>query len=284
MTTERKLEQKVRSIETADGDGVKIRRIGGQAMQQRMDPFLMLDEFNSDQSADYMGGFPSHPHRGFETITYMKAGKMRHRDHMGNEGVIGPGDVQWMTAARGVIHSETPEQLDGLMQGFQIWLNLPGAEKMKPAAYHDFSADELARATSDRDSEIAVIAGSVDVSFGAEPLQHLTGPLPAMTTKPHLIEIELAAEETVELSFNPEEPAFVYVFEGATTGLKQWEMGLYSAGNLLKLNSTADGATLLVLSGRPIKEPIAQYGPFVMNSRAELEQAVSDYRSGVLTN
>ena len=284
MTTERKLEQKVRSIETADGDGVKIRRIGGKAMQQRMDPFLMLDEFNSDKSADYMGGFPSHPHRGFETITYMKAGKMRHRDHMGNEGVIGPGDVQWMTAARGVIHSETPEQLDGLMQGFQIWLNLPSTEKMKPAAYHDFKAEQLARAEFGAGSEIAVIAGEVALHSGSDEALQLTGPLPAMTTKPHLIELELAAEEEVELRFNVEEPAFVYVFEGATTGLKQWEMGLYSAGDTLTLATSKEGATLLVLSGKPIQEPIAQYGPFVMNTRAELEQAMSDYRLGTLTH
>jgi hypothetical protein len=252
-------------------------------MQQHLNPFLMVDEINSDDAADYIGGFPSHPHRGFETITYMKGGRMRHRDHMGNEGVIGPGDVQWMTAARGVIHSETPEQDNGLLHGFQLWLNLPSSEKMKPAAYHEFSHQDIPALELANGGSIKVVAGDIGVS-DREVTSTIQGALPEFSTQPVLLDVMLVPHEFISLNFNSEYGAQVYVYEGSTTVLKQSEMGLYSPGEVLELESTEAGAAMLVLSGRPINEPIAQYGPFVMNTQEELEQAFKDYQNGTLAS
>lgn len=279
----RTLERKVRALATQDGDGVKIKRVGGRMMQQHLNPFLMVDEINSDDAADYIGGFPSHPHRGFETITYMKAGRMRHRDHMGNEGVIGPGDVQWMTAARGVIHSETPEQEDGLLHGFQLWLNLPSSEKMKPAAYHEFSHQDIPAVELANGGSIKVVAGDIGVSH-REATSTIQGALPEFSTQPVFLDVMLAPHERVSLNFNSEYRAQVYVYDGNTTVLKQSEMGLFSPGEVLELESTETGAGMLVLSGRPINEPIAQYGPFVMNTQEELQQAFMDYQNGTLAS
>ena len=262
-----------------DGDGVKIRRLAGEHLFSALDPYLMLDEIRSDDAADYIGGFPQHPHRGFETITYMKAGRMRHRDHMGNEGLVGPGDVQWMTAGAGVLHSEMPEQEQGLLHGFQIWLNLPAAEKMKPAAYRDIASKQIPELELSGGGLVRVIAGDV-VADGHQ----LAGAMPALSTEPLLMDVQLGAQELVELSFEAENSALVYPYRGGSDALQQGQMGIYSAGDRLRLRAGPAGADMLLLSGRPIVEPIAQYGPFVMNSQEELEQALHDYRSGRLVH
>jgi redox-sensitive bicupin YhaK (pirin superfamily) len=270
----RKLIQVLPAQATQDGDGVKIHRLAGRRLNQVLNPFLMIDEINSDDAADYIGGFPEHPHRGFETITYMKAGRMRHRDHMGNEGVIGVGDVQWMTAGAGVLHSEMPEQQHGLMYGFQIWLNLPAAEKMKPAAYQEIVSADITEQQLPGGGLVRVIAGKVNLDQ-----QLLQGPLPDISTQPVFMDVKLAAHETVELSFNKENTAMVYVYNGTTDAITSRQLGVYATGNTLRLEAGASGADLLVLSGRPINEPLVQYGPFVMNTTEEIERAITDFQN-----
>ena len=273
----RKLLQVIDAQKASDGDGVKIHRLAGHRLHSVLDPYLMIDEINSDDAADYIGGFPEHPHRGFETITYMKAGRMRHRDHMGNEGVVAAGGVQWMTAGAGVLHSEMPEQEQGLLHGFQVWLTLPAAEKMKPAAYRDFSAAQIPQQPLEGGGSARVIAGAVAIN--GQPVQ---GAMPVLTTEPVLMDVLLAANQTVELSFNAAHPALVYVYRGASDLLQQRQLGVYSNGDRLQLEAGPEGAGMLVLSGRPIEEPVVQHGPFVMNNTAQIEQAIGDYRSGQL--
>jgi redox-sensitive bicupin YhaK (pirin superfamily) len=280
----RELIQVVTAEPTQDGDGVNIHRLAGRRLHQALNPFLMIDEINSDDAADYIGGFPEHPHRGFETITYMKAGRMRHRDHMGNEGVIGAGDVQWMTAGAGVLHSEMPEQEQGLLHGFQIWLNLPAAEKMKPAAYQEFVNAEITEQQLPGGGIVRVIAGKVAINQ-----QTQRGPLPEISTQPVFLDVQLEPNETVELCFNSKNPALVYVYQGATDAIASRQMGLYANGSALQLKAGPSGAALLVLSGRPIKEPLVQYGPFVMNTSEEIERALTDFQdpqflSGLTSN
>jgi redox-sensitive bicupin YhaK (pirin superfamily) len=275
----RTLKQVIQGRATNDGDGVLIRRIAGSQFNALLDPFLMLDEINSDDASDYIGGFPEHPHRGMETITYMKAGRMRHSDHMGNEGVIGPGDVQWMTAGKGVLHSEMPEQESGLLHGFQLWLNLPAAEKMKPAAYRDIRVNDIPFKALNSGGKVSVIAGEVKVNNEAT----LKGVLPELTTQPVMMDVSLSQNESLSLSFNSEYPALVYVIEGELAGeitIQKGCMGIFSEGELLTLAAGKEGASLLILSGKPLKEPISQYGPFVMNTRAEIDQAINDFRMG----
>ena len=270
----RELKKIIQAQPTQDGDGVKIHRLAGRHLHQALNPFLMIDEINSDDAADYIGGFPEHPHRGFETITYMKVGRMRHRDHMGNEGVIGAGDVQWMTAGAGVLHSEMPEQDQGLLHGFQIWLNLPAAEKMKPAAYQELTSSTITELSLAKGGLLRVIAGNITANQ-----QLLQGPLAQTSTQPVLLDIHLAANESVELSFNADNPAQVYVYKGATDLIATRQLGIYSEGKNLLLKAGPAGAELLVLSGRPIKEPLVQYGPFVMNTKEEVERALKDFQS-----
>lgn len=275
----RTLKHVIQGRATNDGDGVSIRRIAGTQFNAVLDPFLMLDEINSDDASDYIGGFPEHPHRGMETITYMKAGRMRHRDHMGNEGVIGPGDVQWMTAGKGVLHSEMPEQESGLLHGFQLWLNLPAAEKMKPAAYRDIRVADIPVHQLNEGGKVAVIAGEVRIND--ENL--LKGVLLKLTTDPVMIDVRLSSNESLSLAFNTRYPALVYVIEGGLVGehqIPQANMGVFSEGENLSLTASEKGASLLILSGKPLKEPISQYGPFVMNTRAEIDEAINDFRVG----
>ncbi|WP_319783586.1 pirin family protein [Oceanisphaera sp. IT1-181] len=268
----RELIQVIPARPTQDGDGVKIHRLAGQRLHQVLNPFLMIDEINSDNAADYIGGFPEHPHRGFETITYMKAGRMRHRDHMGNEGVISAGDVQWMTAGSGVLHSEMPEQEHGLLHGFQIWLNLPAAEKMKPAAYQEIVSADISEQRLSTGGMVRVIAGNVTIN------QHVQqGPLPEISTQPVFIDVQLTGNETVELSFNADNSVLVYVYKGATDLIGSRQLGIYAKGNTLHLQASSSGAEILVLSGRAIEEPVVQYGPFVMNTPDEIEQALHDF-------
>jgi len=277
----RRLIRKIDAVATNDGDGVKIHRVAGRQLNSVLDPFLMVDEINSDDAADYIGGFPEHPHRGFETITYMKAGRMRHRDHMGNEGVIETGDVQWMTAGKGVLHSEMPEQTNGLLHGFQIWLNLPANEKMKPAAYRDIQSKNITELNLDDGGLVRVVAGKLSVN-GIE----LVGSLPPLSTEPVLLDIVLSPSESVDLVFNKQNTALVHVYSGglnqAGDELKARQMGVFSKGECLTLQGGSEGANVLVFSGKPLKEPIAQYGPFVMNSTEEIEQAMQDYRQNEL--
>jgi redox-sensitive bicupin YhaK (pirin superfamily) len=277
----RKLIRIIDATAANDGDGVKIHRIAGRQINSMLDPFLMVDEINSDDAADYIGGFPEHPHRGFETITYMKTGRMRHRDHMGNEGVIEAGGVQWMTAGKGVLHSEMPEQEAGLLHGFQIWLNLPANEKMKPAAYRDIHSDHIAELSLERGGLVRVVAGNLKVNgVTAE------GPLPKLSTEPLMLDVLLNASESVELSFNKLNPTLVYVYSGSLNQsegeLNMRQMGVFSEGERLQLVAGSEGLKALVFSGRPLKEPIAQYGPFVMNTVAEVEQAFQDYNQNKL--
>jgi redox-sensitive bicupin YhaK (pirin superfamily) len=237
----------------------------------------MIDEINSDNATDYIGGFPEHPHRGFETITYMKAGRMRHRDHMGNEGVIRPGDVQWMTAGAGVLHSEMPEQDGGLLHGFQLWLNLPASEKMKPAAYRDIRSDEIVRRTLEHDGSISVIAGEIGIESAL-----LAGPIQGLSTEPVILDIQLAAHSHADIKLASEHPVLVYVYQGSTDQLNTRELGVFGSGANLHLVASDRGVQLLVLSGRPIREPVVQYGPFVMNTQEEIEQALRDHRNNQL--
>ncbi|WMC10898.1 pirin family protein [Oceanimonas pelagia] len=269
------------ALDTQDGAGVRLRRVLGQHPGQRMDPFLMMDHFASDEAADYLAGFPDHPHRGFETITYMLDGHMLHRDHMGNEGHLHPGDVQWMTAGRGVIHSEMPQQEAGRMQGFQIWLNLPAALKMQPARYQDIAAAQLPRIPLAEGGELVLLAGKLTLAGTT-----WQGPIHSEHTRPLIADIRLAAGERLNLPLAKALSALLYSFEGEVgVGeqlLPQKQSALLGAGDTLALKAGANGGRLLLLAGRPLNEPVAQYGPFVMNTQAEIEQAIMDYRAGKL--
>jgi redox-sensitive bicupin YhaK (pirin superfamily) len=273
----RKLLKAYQAVPANDGDGVSIYRVAGQHLNSLMDPFLMFDEINSENVGDYIGGFPEHPHRGFETITYMKAGRMRHRDHMGNEGVIEPGDVQWMTAGKGVLHSEMPEQESGLLHGFQVWLNLPASEKMKPAAYRDIKSQNINELALDDGSLIRAIAGELQVEGKA-----LVGSLPKMQTNPVFLDVTLTVQADIEIAFNKNNPAMVFIYEGSSNELTNRTMGFYSEGETLKLQASTEGFKALVFSGQPLLEPIVQYGPFVMNTPEQIDQALMDYRNNQL--
>ncbi|PAJ75117.1 quercetin 2,3-dioxygenase [Pseudoalteromonas sp. NBT06-2] len=270
----RKLKQVINAFASQDGDGVIIHRVGGQHTHQFLNPFLMLDEINSDNASDYIGGFPAHPHRGFETITYMKVGKMRHKDNMGNNGIIESGDVQWMTAGKGVIHSEMPEQENGLLHGFQIWLNLPANEKLKAAAYRDLRNKDIPKLHLTSGGKVSAVSGSVLVDA-----QQITGPLPELSTQPVFLDIELNENEAISLKFNCHNPALVFIYQGDSTQLKYRQMGLYSTGETLSIQAKNNGLKAIILSGTPIHDPIVQYGPFVMNSREEINQAIFDYQN-----
>ncbi len=278
--TIRKLERVIASIPASDGAGVKLRRSIGASQLTRHDPFLLLDEFFSDDPDDYLAGFPSHPHRGFETVTYMLDGHMQHKDNHGNTGDLGPGDVQWMSAARGIIHSGMPQQTEGRMRGFQLWLNLPAKEKMKPAAYRDIKASEIPQVKRDG-AEVRVIAGK---------LGETGGPIHGGSTDPYYFDVHLAPGAVFEEPLPAGHNAFVYVYEGeARVGeegkpLAHRSAGLLSSsGEAIRVEGGKGGARVLVLAGKPLREPLVQYGPFVMNTRAEIEQAIDDYQSGALS-
>ena len=260
-----------------DGAGVKINRVLTNTLQRRLDPFLMLDAFGSDKAGEYIAGFPEHPHRGFETVTYMLAGRMRHRDSAGNEGLVTDGGVQWMTAGRGVIHSEMPEQNEGLMEGFQLWLNLPAKDKMMAPWYRDIPNEQVPRFTLDSGATVQVIAGE---SHG------VAGAVQREGTEPLYLDIELPEGAVFEQALPTGHNAFIYVFRGEAVvggkGVPQTRMAIFdnaegADGVIIK---AAKPTRLLLIAGRPLKEPIAQYGPFVMNTQAELHQAVEDFRSG----
>ena len=287
--TYRSLTHAIPGLETSDGAGVKLRRSIGSMPSNRLDPFLMLDEFGTDRPEDYIAGFPPHPHRGFETVTYMLAGHMRHEDHMGNVGELTEGGVQWMTAGRGVIHSEMPQQKEGLMRGFQLWVNLPAAEKMKPASYKDIPAADIPVAEFDWGS-IKVIAGNFATDKGDVAGPIVAGPIQGLTTAPVFYDVQLAADKTFDTALPATHSAFIYSYEGDvsidTTSeqriLSAQTAGVLSAGDLLRVTAHADSAKFIVVAGMPLNEPVVQHGPFVMNTREQIEQAIHDYQNGTL--
>ncbi len=279
----RRLQAVIESVAASDGAGVKLRRSLGSRPQLRFDPFLMLDEFFSDDPDDYLAGFPDHPHRGFETVTYMLEGRMRHEDVLGNRGDLGPGDVQWMTAGRGIIHSEMPQQAEGRMRGFQLWINLPAREKMKPAAWRDVPSGSIPTVSLPGGVELRIIAGRF-----AQDGVTTAGPIGGISTEPQYYDLRLPAAASVEIPTPPVHNAFLYVYEGAATvgadarPLPFRAAGLLTPGTSVRIAAGGQGARLLVLAGKPIGEPVVQYGPFVMNSVAEIEQAIRDFQSGRL--
>jgi quercetin 2,3-dioxygenase len=283
--TERHLTRVIQSVPTSDGAGVKLRRSLGSAQALRHDPFLMLDEFYSDDPDDYLAGFPAHPHRGFETVTYMLDGHMRHEDNFGNRGDLGPGDVQWMTAAHGIIHSEMPQQTEGRMRGFQLWLNLPAAEKMKPAAYRDIPAREIPVVRLAGGGEVRVIAGTFSQD-GARTEGPVNGARARVSTDPLYLDVHLPAGATFRAPLPAGHNAFVYAYDGAATiggqAVPNRAAGLLSDGEALTVGAGPEGVRFLLLAARPLREPVVQYGPFVMNTRDEIEQAIADYSAGRL--
>jgi redox-sensitive bicupin YhaK (pirin superfamily) len=249
----------------------------------------MLDEFYSDNPDDYMAGFPAHPHRGFETVTYMLDGHMRHEDHLGNRGDLGPGDVQWMTAARGIIHSEMPQQSEGRMRGFQLWLNLPSKEKMKPAGYRDIPAGEIPQVLLPKGGEVKVIAGTLTLD-GASTSGPVNGSGAKLSTDPMYLDVRLPAGAVFSAPVAAGYNAFLYTYEGsadigpagAAKPLPHRAAGVLSDGESVRVQAAAEGVRFLLLAAKPLREPVVQYGPFVMNTREEIEQALADYRDGRL--
>lgn len=275
----RTVERIIRGQAVMDGAGVKINRVLTQPLQRRLDPFLMLDNFGSEQANDYIAGFPDHPHRGFETVTYMLTGRMRHRDSAGNEGLLASGGVQWMTAGRGVIHSEMPEQAQGLMEGFQLWLNLPAKDKMRAPWYKDFEAAEIPLLQTESGATVRVIAGES---------QGVAGAVQREVTEPLYIDVELPAGAGFSQAIRHGHNAFIYVYRGEV--VVDGKAVPAQSMAILANNEGADGVSVkagpdsrfILLSGKPLNEPIVQYGPFVMNSQAEIFQAVEDFRAGRL--
>ena len=280
----RKVVEVLRAQPASDGDGVKLMRVFGGRDLERFDPFLMMDEFGSDTPGDYMGGFPSHPHRGFETITYMLEGHMEHKDHMGNVGDLQQGDVQWMTAGAGIIHSEMPKQTQGRLRGFQVWLNLPARDKMQAPSYRDIAAAQIP-VYRDGDLQINAIAGNLKAAN-----MDLNGAVTNTGTEPGFLDISFPAAAQIRSFAVPENhTVLLYVFEGEL--LVGDDKVKVSRSQMARLSGSGDvtlenrgSAKVLLLSGRPLKEPIAHYGPFVMNTREEIEQALRDYRAGTLAH
>jgi len=276
----RNIQTIIPGIATSDGAGVKLRRSLGGQQQVRLDPFLMLDEFSSNDPNDYVAGFPAHPHRGFETVTYMLEGHMLHEDHLGNQGHLKTGGVQWMTAGRGIIHSEMPQQVSGAMRGFQLWINLPATEKMKPAAYKDIQVEDIPKVTLDNRASVKVIAGSFE---GDEKV--IQGPIQGITTEPLFLDVHLPADVQFEHRIPREQNAFIYIYEGDLEVGSPMQVAPKQAaivlgdGDRLKVKAGSTGAQFIVLAALPLHEPIVQYGPFVMNTRAEIEQAIDDYQN-----
>ncbi|WP_026375092.1 pirin family protein [Aestuariibacter salexigens] len=272
--TERRVNRMVQGLPTQDGAGVKLKRILGQPALQNLDPFLMLDEFHSDQADDYIKGFPPHPHRGFQTVTYMLNGKMRHRDSVGNEGIIDDGGLQWMNAGRGIIHEEMPQQSEGLMRGFQLWVNLPASEKMSAPGYEDIPGSQVP-VVNNEVGQVRVLAGSyADVE----------GPVKSHATEPLFLDVTIEGGE-LSVPIAAGHSAFVYCFDGQLAiGQSTFATGtlaVLSDGGQVTLSGKPSGRAIIV-AGQPINEPIVQYGPFVMNTEQEIHQAIQDFQQGRL--
>ena len=284
----RELERIIIGRATQDGAGVKLTRVLTQDLQQRLDPFLMLDNFASDDPNDYGGGFPDHPHRGFETVTYMIAGRMRHKDSAGHEGLLQNGGVQWMTAGKGVIHSEMPEQEEGVMEGFQLWLNLPAHQKMCTPWYRDIQSHEIPEFTTAQGVLVRVISGESHGTSGAMNRSATLYPTQAL-----FLDIHFNQDGIFEQALKAEHNAFLYTYRGATevigregegNNVALHRMGiLQNKGDQVQLRAKS-GTRVLLIAGQALNEPIAQHGPFVMNTRLELIQAVEDYQNGLFTH
>jgi len=275
-TNSRRVERIVQGVATSDGAGVRLTRVLTHNLQRRLDPYLMLDAFRNENPEDYIGGFPDHPHRGFETVTYMLAGRMRHHDSAGNSGLLGPGGVQWMTAGSGLIHSELPEQEEGLMEGFQLWLNLPARDKMIAPNYRDIPPATIPEYTAADGVRVRVIAGA---SHGVD------GAVQREQTEPLYLDVHLPAGSRFVQPIPVGHNAFTYTYRGsvdiAGTTVPDRNMAILANDGATEVCITAaEDARVLVISGRPLNEPIAQYGPFVMNTNAEIEQTLRDYRDG----
>lgn len=279
VSTSRTVERVVAGQATSDGAGVKLNRVLTQSLQQRLDPFLMLDAFGSDKPDDYIAGFPDHPHRGFETITYMIAGRMLHKDSAGNVGLLQSGGVQWMTAGKGVIHSEIPQQHEGVMEGFQLWLNLHSSQKMSPPWYRDFQYDSLPKWASDQGVLVIVIAGQS---------QDVLGAVTRDATQPIYLDVHMPAGSTFEQVLPVSHNAFIYVYRGeakvSATSVTTHRMAILAndpqaEGVVIQANVDT---RLLLIAGKPLNEPIVQYGPFVMNSQEQIYEALQDFRDGRL--
>lgn len=275
----RTVKQILHAQATQDGAGVSLKRALGQTDGQRMDPYLMMDVFFSDDPQDYLAGFPNHPHRGFETITYMLEGNMLHEDHAGNRGELKSGGIQWMTAGKGIIHAEMPQQLDGQMRGFQIWLNLPRAEKMKPASYQNFSAEQLPNISLLESGQIVLIAGTLTIDG-----ETYTSPVQAHVTQPLIADIDLSPHGEIHIPIPAGMNALLFLFEGEIEiddhTLLFDQTALLSDGDMVHLKADILGGRVMLLAGKPLHEPIVQYGPFVMNTIEVIQQAIDDYNSG----
>ena len=274
--SERSIIRRIRGTDTSDGAGVRLKRIIGQPGLDMLDPFLLLDEFRSDTADDYLAGFPEHPHRGFETVTYMLAGHMRHGDNHGNQGDLGPGSVQWMTAGRGILHSEMPQQENGLMWGFQLWVNLPAKDKLTEPRYQDIDPARIPTVRPQDGVEVKIIAGEL---FGA------AGPVAGIATAPVYLDISLQPGAQLEVPLPEGHSAFAYVFDGADAQvagnvLSRSELAVLSKGGSVRIGGREAPARVLLVAGKPLGESVARYGPFVMNTPAEIHQAIADFRDG----
>ena len=278
-TKAREVARKVRGQPTSDGAGVRMTRVIGSQFLDSFDPFLLLDEFRSDNPNDYIGGFPDHPHRGFETVTYMLAGRMRHGDNQGNSGLLGPGSIQWMTAGRGIVHSEFPEQQEGLMWGFQLWVNLPRKDKMTAPRYQDVQGDQIPELELGPGARARVLVGT---------LNGVSGPVTDVATEPVYFDLHLEPNASYTAALPPTHNAFAYAYQGdakvgaAGTAIARGELALLTQGATLPVTAGPGGARLIVVAGRPLNEPVARYGPFVMNTPDEIRQAFADYQAGRL--
>lgn len=271
----------IRGRPATDGAGVELTRVIGQPDLPMLDPFLLLDAFRSDRPDDYIAGFPPHPHRGFETVTYLLAGRMRHKDNAGHEGVIAPGGVQWMTAGRGIVHSEMPEQEQGLLAGFQLWVNLPADHKMDPPAYQEHPVGQIPEEVRTGGARVRVVAGRTS--------QGTPGPVVQPLTEPLYLDVELAAAADFSETLPSTHNAFLYVIagtlrahdaDGRVVELVRDELAVLSHGDRLTVQAGDTAARFLLVAGRPLHEPVARGGPFVMNSQAEIRQAYADFEAG----
>lgn len=274
MNNPRGVSKVIRSQVTSDGAGVKLRRSIGTQECSELDPFLLLDAFGTDNPDDYIAGFPAHPHRGFETVTYMIAGRMHHKDNTGAEGVLGPGSVQWMTAGRGIVHSEMPEQEEGELRGFQLWVNLPASDKMCIPRYQNIKPADVPEITTDRGAHLRIIAGN---AAGTD------GPITHISVDPLYLDVALAPGVGHSQAIEPGHACFAYVFEGSAKisnrKIELHTLAVLEDGDSVELSSDT-GGRLILGAGRPIGEPIVRHGPFVMNTRDEIQKAIHDYQTG----
>jgi len=278
MSTFREIRQLIQSQPTADGDGVKIRRVAG-FNHASFSPFLMMDELKSDDRADYVGGFPPHPHRGIETLTYMLKGHFQHRDHMDNVGELRSGGAQWMAAGRGVIHSEMPIMQEGELHGFQIWINQPAKNKMSPAQYHDFQPETITEFETQSSGVVRLIAGHLTINN-----ERIQGPLTETGVAATVADWRAMVGHALNLTTEQDHNMMIYVYKGRIQlkdrEINQGEMAILSKGEWVELQAEKESGALIFI-GEPINEPVVHYGPFVMNSMEEIEQAIQDYNSGL---